>query len=206
VEGLPEARQFEGVEELFLRVRVGDRVKLPVNNLEKCGNVITRAETRARAVAAAELAIQQVFLRLAPAEPATEQFLSSGDPGPWRAYPETSEPFARRLATLPVAVGRPAWVRRGTEGLVVLRPAGLEEERAGDWHALPLPAALQRVLSLTGVTAVDVPHPGKLTLGRIFWDLLARGGVQGAVYLIDTLLQAGADPQAVLRRLATESP
>jgi hypothetical protein len=53
---------------------------------------------------------------------------------------------------------------------------------------------------------VDAPHPGKLTLGRVFWDLLARGGVQGGVYLIDSLLQNDADPQAILRRLGCEAP
>jgi hypothetical protein len=168
--------------------------------------VITRAETRAKAVTAAELALQQVFLRLEPAEPATEQFLITGDPGPWKAYSGLSEPLLRRLAAMPQGVGQPAWIQRGPEGLAVLRPAGLEEERAQDWHALPLPAALERVLSLTGVTAVDVPHPGKLTLGRVFWRLLARGGVQGAVYLIDSLLRDNADPRAVIRRLGCEAP
>jgi biotin carboxylase len=205
VEGLPEVRQFEGVEELFLRVRVGDMVKLPVNNLEKCGNVITRAETRVRAITVAELAIQQVFLRLAPAEEATERFLCGGDPGPWSAFPELSEPFARRLASMPDAVGQPVWARRGPQALAVLRPEGLNEERARDWHALPLPAALQRVLSLTGAAVVDYPHPGKLTLGRLFWSLLTRGGVQGAVYLIDNLLDGGQDPQQVLRRFRIET-
>jgi biotin carboxylase len=206
VEGLPEVRQFEGVEELFLRVRVGDIVKLPVNNLEKCGNVITRAETRTRAITAAELAIQQVFLRLAPATEATEHFLRSDDPGPWVAFPEPSEPFARRVAAMPDAVGQPAWARRGPKALAVLRPEGLSEERARDWHALPLPAALQRVLFLTGVAAADCPHPGKLTLGRMFWSLLRRGGVQAAVYLIDNLLDGGQDPQQVLGRFRTEAP
>ena len=199
LEGLPEVRQYAGVEELFLRVRVGDRVKLPVNNLEKCGNVITRSESRAQAVTAAERAIQQVFLRLAPAEQATEEFLLGAERGPWAAYPGRQGPFARRLAGLPDAVGQPAWARRGPEGLAVLRPEGLGREHARDWHALPLPAALERVLGLAGVTAVDAPHPGKLTLGRVFWNMLRRGGVQGAVYFIDTLL-GGEDPEQVLRR------
>ena len=48
-------------------------------------------------------------------------------------------------------------------------------------------------------------NPGKLTLGRIFWTLLLRGGVQAGVYLLDTLLDPGSDPQAVLRRLAGEA-
>jgi biotin carboxylase len=206
VEGLPEVRQFAGVQELFLRVRVGDRVKLPVNNLEKCGNVITRSETRGKAVTAAERAIQQVFLRLAPSDPATESFLLGAEPGPWSAYPGLPRPFARKLAALPEAVGQPAWARRGPEGLAVLRPEGLGRERSRDWHGLELPAALERVLSLTGVTAVDAPHPGKLTLGRVFWRLLRRGGVQGAVYLLDTLLHGGEDPQQALLRFQKGAP
>ncbi len=205
LEGLPEVRQFAGVEELFLRVRVGDQVKLPVNNLEKCGNVITRSETRDHAVRAAERAIQQVFLRLAPSEQATEDFLLEPEPGPWTAYSGLKAPFARRLAAMPEAVGQPAWARRGPEGLAVLRPEGLSRERSRDWHALELPAALERTLALTGVSAVEAPHPGKLTLGRVFWNLLRRGGVQAGVYLIDTLLNS-EDPEQVLRRLKSRVP
>jgi hypothetical protein len=54
------------------------------------------------------------------------------------------------------------------------------------------------------VTAVDAPHPGKLTLGRVFWNLLRRGGVQGAVYLLDTLL-SGEDAEQVLRRFRSRA-
>jgi biotin carboxylase len=187
LEGLPEVRQIEGMEELFLRVRVGDRVRLPQNNIEKCGNVITRAFTRAKAVNAADQARQQVFLRLAPADAETSAFLRGERTGPWVAFPELSADFRRRVSELPEAVGQRASLRLGSEGLAVLRPEGAAAEVARDWHSLGLAAALRQVEALTGVPVVDSPLPGRLTLGRVFWDGLLRGSVQAGVYLIETI-------------------
>jgi len=192
LEGLTEVRQVEGLEELFLRVRVGERVRLPANNLEKCGNVITRASTRERAVSAADRARQQVFLRLTPADEETSSFLREGQSGPWVAFPRPSEAFRRSVAGLPEAVGQLACLRLGAEGLAVLRPEGLKAETARDWHCQSLAGALQQVESLTGVPSADAPLPGRLTLGRVFWEVLCRGSVQAGVYLIETLCRGQA--------------
>ena len=189
LEGLAAVRQIEGMAELFLRVRVGDRVRLPQNNIEKCGNVITRGLTRAKAVGAAEQARQQVFLRLAPADAETSAFLRAPQAGPWVAFPQLSAAFQRGISELPEAIGQLASARLGSEGLAVLRPEGTSAEAARDWHSLSLTAALRQVESLTGVPVVDAPLPGRLTLGRVFWDALLRGSVQGGVYLIETICQ-----------------
>ena len=199
LEGLTEVRQVTGLEELFLRVHVGERVKLPVNNLEKCGNVITRAGSRARAVTAAEQAIQRLFIRLAPGDEETRRFLLAEEPGPWVAFPTFSPAFERELSALPQAVGQTACLGRGTAGLAVLRPAGLTVEAGRDWHALPIGAALEQVERLTGVSVTDVPLPGRLTLGRLFWQAMRRGGVQAGVYLIETL--SSGEPEQSLRSL-----
>lgn len=202
LEGLAEVRQVEGLAELFLRVRVGDRVKLPVNNLEKCGNVITRAGSRELAIAAAEQALQQVFLRLVPGEEETRRYLLAADPGPWVAYRGLSPAFERQLAELPEAVGQAASLRLGAAGLSVLQPAGAARESARDWHGLTLHAALQRVQGLTGVPYAETPLPGRLALGRPLWNALRRGGVQAAVYLIESL--GGDDPERRLRSFRAE--
>jgi hypothetical protein len=196
LEGLPEVRQVDGLQELFLRVRVGDRVRLPANNLEKCGNVITRASTRARAVAAADQARQQVFLRLEPGDEETLAFLRDPRPGPWMAFPSISEAFGKAVAEMPEAVGQLGSARLGVEGLSILRPESLQKEAAGDWHGLSLAGALQQVERLSGVSSAEAPLPGRLTLGRAFWEALRRGGVQAGVFLIQTL--CSSDPAKVL--------
>jgi hypothetical protein len=201
LEGLPEVRQVDGLQELFLRVRVGDRVRLPANNLEKCGNVITRASTRAQAVGAADRARQQVFLRLVPGDGETLAFLRDPRPGPWVAFPRLSEAFGRGVAGMPEAVGQLGSARLGAEGLAVLRPEGLSlrAEASRDWHGLSLAGALEQVERLSGVPSTEVPLPGRLTLGRVFWEALRRGGVQAGVFLIQTL--CGSDPAEVLAAL-----
>jgi biotin carboxylase len=199
LEGLPEVRQVEGLEELFLRVRVGERVRLPVNNLEKCGNVITRAATRARAVSAADQARQQVYLRLEPADGETLAFLRDRRAGPWTAFPRLGEAFGKTVAALPEAVGQLGSLRLGAEGVAVLRPEGLRAEPARDWHGLSLAGALEKVERLTGVPSADAPLPGRFTLGRVFWEALEQGGVQAGVYLIESLLHG--DPAGTLAGL-----
>jgi hypothetical protein len=199
LEGLPEVRQVDGLQELFLRVRVGDRVRLPVNNLEKCGNVITRAPTRARAVGAADRARQQVFLRLEPGDGETLAFLRDPSPGPWTAFSRLSEALGKAVAGMPEAVGQLGSARLGAEGLAVLRPEGLKADPACDWHGLSLSGALEQVERLTRVPSAEVPMPGRLTLGRVFWEALRRGGVQAGVFLIETLCRA--DPAEVLESL-----
>jgi biotin carboxylase len=203
LEGLAEVRQVDGLEELFLRVRVGDRVRLPVNNLEKCGNVITRAGTRARAVGAADQARQQVFLRLEPNDPETLAFLRDRRPGPWAAFPRLGPALATSIEGLPDAVGQLGSARLGSAGLAVLRPEGLKADQARDWHGLGLPGALEQVERLCGVPSAEAPMPGRLTLGRVFWDALARGGVQAGVFLIESLCRG--DPGVVLDRLRPEA-
>ncbi len=199
LEGLPEVRQVDGLQELFLRVRVGDRVRLPANNLEKCGNVITRASTRARAVAAADQARQQVFVRLEPGDAETLAFLRDPSPGPWTAFPWLGEALAKEVAEMPEAIGQLASARLGPEGLAVLRPERLKAEPAGDWHGLSLAAALEQVERLSGVSSAEAPMPGRLTLGRVFWEAMRRGGVQAGVFLIQTL--CSSNPAEVLEGL-----
>jgi biotin carboxylase len=64
VEGLEEARRMEYVTDVFCRVKPGDTVVFPTNNVSKCGNVIACAPTRDEAIAAAEKAAQAVRVRL----------------------------------------------------------------------------------------------------------------------------------------------
>ena len=64
---------------------------------------------------------------------------------------------------------------------------------------LSLTGALEQVERLTRVPSAEAPMPGRLTLGRAFWEALRRGGVQAGVFLIETLCRA--DPAEVLESL-----
>jgi hypothetical protein len=107
------------------------------------------------------------------------------------------------MECLPDAVGQLGSARLGSAGLAVLRPQGLKAEQACDWHGQRLYGALEQVERLAGVPSAEAPMPGRLTLGRAFWDALARGGVQAGVFLIESL--CAADPGEVLACLRAEA-
>jgi len=64
------------VNDFFMRIKEGDKVSFPENNVTKCGNVIASAPDRESATIAAETAARSVLIRLDPADPETAKFLS----------------------------------------------------------------------------------------------------------------------------------
>jgi biotin carboxylase len=196
VEGVEEARRGEHIEELFLRVVPGQAVELPINNMGKAGNVISCAPERQQAVEAAETAARRVFVRLAPGEERTEAFLAGRFQGGFAAFAPAPghEPqgLRRALAALPPYLGSPARASRGVQGVAVLVPPVVAAELSlRDWHGEELGAAARRVAELTGVRLATEAPAGALALGGVFWKALLKGGVQGGVYLLETLVKAG---------------
>jgi biotin carboxylase len=74
--GVEEAVRMMDVENVFMRVSPGSKVTFPRNNVEKCGNVLSRSRYRWDAVKAAEKAANSIMIRLAPGNPETEAFLA----------------------------------------------------------------------------------------------------------------------------------
>jgi biotin carboxylase/2-polyprenyl-3-methyl-5-hydroxy-6-metoxy-1,4-benzoquinol methylase len=216
LEGLEAARREPWVTELFLRTAAGREVELPVNNLGKCGNVISAAPSREQAVRAAETAARQVLVRLEPADTRTEAFLSGQLQGEFAAFGgtprERPEAAARSLrsalAGVPAWVGAPGSLAGPAEALPggqlrLLLPASIEGQAGRDWHGFSLLEAARRVALVTGLRLVE-GGPGAagegLLLAGIFWRALLRGSVQAGIYVVDTLLQAGAAAGGILRR------
>lgn len=88
VSGLEAARAAPFVKDVFPRAGVGDTVVFPRNNVEKCGNVLSAAPTRAEAVHASEAACRAIVLRLKPHVAETDAFLADCA-SPWdnREFP-----------------------------------------------------------------------------------------------------------------------
>jgi biotin carboxylase len=201
VEGLDRARSLPGLEALFLRTARGQEVRFPIDNMGKCGNVISRAPTRERAVGLAEQAVQSILVRLKPGCPQTNAHLFTREQG------DTSPPALvlsdgmnrRALAEMPAFLNTAAAKDPG-RGVAVLDLPGRERESGLDWHGLPFQEALRRSLELTGFSLQDENRGSKLLLGAIFWQAFLRGSIQGAVYLRDMLKNGELE---LLRRLAT---
>jgi hypothetical protein len=174
VEGLDEARAPGEVRDLFVLVQPGDEVRLPTNNVQKCGNVITCAESRDAAVSAAQRAAAAVFVRLEPGDPLTGAFLAEGRG--FAAFSLSREASRAALARMPDVVAGD-----GNVGVLPFPEAAAETCR--DWHGAGAGEAAGRALALAGV---GMRTSGGPLLGRRFWRALLKGGVQGGVWAVET--------------------
>jgi hypothetical protein len=184
VEGEAQAEREPYVKNIFLRASPGSKLVFPSNNVEKCGNVISQAPTRAEAVAAAEAAARSLRVRLAPDDPDTEAFLR----GEWRSEPNwpplafvAEGEAARALAALP------EYLESSGE---LVAPFSLASDINGrDWtgrlfaESADLALALERERGAPPPRGEGAARP--LPCGR-FWRALARGGLQAALYVLDT--------------------
>ena len=127
VEGQAEAGSIPGIEELFLRVEPGGKVRLPINNMGKCGNLISRAPSRTEAVEAVEKAVRCMLVRMQPADPLTDAFLRGVEQSGFSAFagfgelcPETM----RRIEQMEPWIGDPERFSGRSEDLRVLDLSG----------------------------------------------------------------------------------
>lgn len=196
VEGVEEARRTDGVREVFVLADAGRRLAFPTSNVEKAGNVIAADESRDRAIAAAELAVARILVRLAPGDPATDAFLF-GEPAacPHPAFRLGRGAARAALEAMPPYVGEPSGsANRAPVG--VLRLRGLEAESARDWHGRSLTEAVGMLERRGTIRLVAAPPAGAFALGGVFWRAFLRGSVQAGVYVTDALARG----TEVLRR------
>ncbi len=198
--GIRSAGQIPFVKNIFLRTAAGAETVFPRNNIEKCGNIISQASSRREAAAAAEQAVAAVTVRLEPGNPKTEAFLFRRDAGwPPPAFTLVSPRNIRAYDAMPdYRAASPA------EGPVLMLP-DTDSENEREWHGISFTDALCRALTLrarsaggTGGEKGEVIVPGK-----IFWKGFLRGGIQGGLWVLETLEQItreGKDPAGVIKR------
>lgn len=63
IEGVDAARKVPGVEQVFFDAKAGDRVKPPVNNLDKCGHVIVACSSYEEAVLSSHQAVRAIQVK-----------------------------------------------------------------------------------------------------------------------------------------------
>ncbi|TVR70443.1 MAG: ATP-grasp domain-containing protein [Spirochaetaceae bacterium] len=197
---IPEGTE-ESVDALFIRCKPGDRVRSPLNNVEKVANAIARGGSMEEAERRALAALDRILIRLAPGDAETDRFLFS-ESGAHRfaRYRVRSESAGRSLSALPPYRGDPAYMRAAAtrgEALVVLPPEGWGGgaflEKA--YPTLPAREVLGAMVEdgLIGFAENDRAAPA---LGSLFWNAFIAAGKQGVVYLLDTLsagLELGED-------------
>lgn len=177
VTGLDAAEKTPFVRDVFPRAAAGDAVAFPRNNVQKCGNVIAVAPSRAQAEQAAYAAIQQITLRLVPHQPQTDAFLrgagESGERGfPPPAFPAALDAYEKQPCadSVLIPVGVP---------VTTLLPPPLLPflDSEADWNHGTLRQVLGRFDELRqNQYAVRADQ---------FWRAVLRGSIQGALYVAD---------------------
>lgn len=173
-----DASKIPGVRDIFPRVKPGDRVVFPRNNVEKCGNVIAVAATREAAVKVAESAAKTITIVLEKGNPETDDFLRMK-----RAKEDGH--FPPEAFQLPKEVDRAFNFELDCES----------ERKIGEYDLIAncVPNSLS--------TCMDIRDWNYLTLGETiekfdkmnlnhgelnykkFWLAVIRGGIQGALYV-----------------------
>ncbi len=194
IEGIEDAEELPGLHDIFPRVVPGDRVKFPENNVEKAGNCIAVNKDRAAAVSSAEAGCRKIFIRLEPCNVITEEFLF----GSSQEWVEDAFILEDR-ANINSVKSLPDFEINSTHGISILQLPALELEKSSEWHGTGLYSAFKeipgRVYNMHPVKLIPVSafreNSGEkgIVLGRIFYHAFLRGGIQGGVWVIDSVLK-----------------
>jgi biotin carboxylase len=193
VVGIEKARSIRFVKDLFLRTESGKEVSFPENNVGKCGNVIAAAPGRESAVSAAEKAAAAVLIRLKAPDSKTSAFLaqtaSSAQAFPPGAFSLTP-PLRALLDRMPDPDPVPA---EDGGNFTVLDFPEFSASGLKDYAGRTVEESLEAVRRLTKIKTAPAAagRDGicRGIIGRRFWSALIRGGYQGAVYVIDEVLE-----------------
>ncbi|MDX9801887.1 MAG: ATP-grasp domain-containing protein [Spirochaetia bacterium] len=176
------------LKELFINVTPGSTVNFPKNNVEKCGNVIAVHKEREKAVDAAEKACRDIFVKLKPSEEMTFNFIFR-EKEYW--IPDAFK-FDGSALEMAGYFGIPGQFDTKKDPLYVVLPEKGFHDNRKDWQGRTLDYALKQIEAYSdiGVRFVEKTDSASLfAAGSIFWKSVARGSVQGGVWIIETILE-----------------
>ena len=196
------------MKDVFPRAGVGDTVTFPRNNVEKCGNVLSAAPSRAEAVQASESACRKIVLRLQAHVAETDAFLAElQSPAEQHTFPPNilhCEDWGlckagKDGASFEQLLNSAAYTEK--DGFVLPDFLAAVLDSARDVQGRTLRDVLQQALELEpGLTAVLCASASARTddsgsaagqksdpaLRRsAYWKALIRGGLQGLLYRYD---------------------
>lgn len=177
--GLSEVKQIYGVRDVLPRVKIGDKVDFPRNNVEKCGNIIAVGINSEQAYKSAEEAISSITLRLEPNNPDTEKFLRGESEPDEKGFPPSAFTFSPNIESS-VNVGEGTKIPAGQKTIGYIPETLIPlADSLKDWNHCTLRKTLEKF------DEICPEHP-ELD-GKTFWRALLRGGIQGALYIADNI-------------------
>ena len=185
------------VKDVFIIANPGDKVNFPKNNVEKCGNVIAAHEDRAKAVFAAEEACRNIIVKLKPGDETTFNFIFR-EKEKW--IPDAFSFNSKILDSMPDFYGNPD-ISALKEKINVFLPDNFNnnsESFGTDWHGNSLEKAIEAIENFTNIRFIkEIPKNNRFSLGKIFWKSVARGSIQGGIWIAETIadyIRNGIDP------------
>ena len=167
------------VRDLFFRVKAGDTVDFPRNNVEKCGNVISVSEDRELALHGAESAVAEIVLRLEPNNKATDDFLAGVELPDEKGFPCGAFGLIDfEIYRLNEEVKKSPVIKENASIAEAL-PEALKERMCRDWN--------YRSIEKTVALFDRICPVHKEFDAEKFWKVLIRGGIQGILYYADSL-------------------
>ncbi|MBO5235670.1 MAG: ATP-grasp domain-containing protein [Spirochaetaceae bacterium] len=186
---LEESTTIPFVNDLFVRSQISDYVTFPMNNVEKCGNIIATDKKREQAIDSCEKVIKQIILRLEANNSLTEEFL----------FPkELNSDFPPNFFQLDTQIIKqlfieckniPSFSIKEEVPVPICILNSLEKVR--DWNY----RTLKQTLDLYQKHKLDIldnyhnlPNEMPKVSSKSFWQAAIRGGLQGMFYVMDTAL------------------
>ncbi|MBP5251243.1 MAG: ATP-grasp domain-containing protein [Treponema sp.] len=181
--GLDRASFCPFIEKVFPRVKEGDSVDFPRNNISKCGNVISVCPDAKKAAWSAETAVSNIVLRLEPSDMRTRSFLARTNLPHEKNFPPDAYTVSEEdIAEAKKFVEKYPVIRADAPVRAEGSPYDFEKYRDFNYRT---PRK-----SLELFNEISPLHP-ELDTGK-FLDALIRGGLQGILYLSDTVSQRGS--------------
>lgn len=182
IEYIEEAYNTDFVNDLFLRIEEGEKVSFPVNNVEKCGNIISSHKKRLNAVRSAEEACARVLITLEGNDETTGEFLYEDREWPGDAFKLTNSynislyedltsqvDFSNREISFP--------------DFKPYRLPDISFETALDWQGRTLTEVYNEILDFTEMEESD--DINDRTAQAYFWRSIIKGSIQGGLWFIE---------------------
>ena len=167
------------MRDVLPRVKIGDKVDFPRNNVEKCGNVIAVGINSEQAYKSAEEAISSITLRLEPNNPDTEKFLRGESEPDEKGFPPSAFTFSPNSESS-VNVGDGTKIPAGQKTIGYIPETLIPlADSLKDWNHCTLRKTLEKFDEIC-------PDHAELD-GKTFWSAILRGGIQGALYIADNI-------------------
>lgn len=187
--GIENAQNQPFVKNVLLRVKKGDKVSFPRNNVEKCGNIISVSSKSDLAISSAQNAVSSIIIRLRANNLQTQNFLSGQTLPSEDGFPYSAFNFSQEEKNL--ILGMAVEIRKIKKNESVSKKI---LSYADDWNVLNKNELIFERKDFNhrsifkSLELFDKISPDHLELDAVeFCQALLRGGLQGILYVSDCI-------------------